>query len=205
MQHESPAARSADSDALAALLHSHTAALVAHLRTQMPQRWQALLAIEDVLQETFTDAFLSIRSFVPRGDGALLVWLKKLAQNNLLEAIRALEAEKRGGGRRPMSIEGVCDAHTTLMQELLPVATQTTPSQHAMRQETRTTVESALAELPAHYRLAIQRYDLEGRSIDETAAELGCSPGGAHLVRHRALQRLRAMLTTRSQISRGGA
>ncbi len=176
--------------------------LCAELRVKIPERWRVLLAVEDVLQDTFTDVFLSIRGFAPHGDGAFIGWLRKLAHNNLLEAIRALEAGKRGGGLRPISFGGGNDAHTSLMSALLPAATQTTPSQHLTREENRQSLNAALAELPPHYRLAVQRYDLEGRTIDETAAEMGCSPGGVHLIRHRAFKQLRRSLAARSFGSR---
>jgi RNA polymerase sigma factor (sigma-70 family) len=71
-----------------------------------------------------------------------------------------------------------------------------------MQQERRVSLAAALAALPPRYRIAIERYDLEGRSIDETAAELGCSPGGVHLVRNRAFQRLRTLLADQTAISR---
>lgn len=185
---------SGDSTALTELLQSHTPLLCAELKSRIPDRLRALLAVDDVLQETYTDVFLSIGSFVSRGDGAFGAWLRKLAQNNVLEAIRALDAEKRGGGKRPASFGVGSDAHTDLISTLLPAATQTTPSQNVSRKETRSTLEAALANLPMHYRLAVQRYDLDGRTIDETAAELNCSPGGVHLIRHRAFKQLRKLL-----------
>jgi RNA polymerase sigma-70 factor (ECF subfamily) len=191
-----------DHDALTALLQACSPSLQADLASQLPQRWQSVLAVEDVLQETFTDAFLCIGSFVPHGEGAFTVWVRKLARNNLLEAIRALEADKRGGGKRPTSLAPAGDPHATLLDEILPAATQTTPSQHVMRQERRASLATAMAALPPRYRIAIQRYDLEGRSIHETAQELGCSPGGVHLVRNRAFQRLRALLADQTAISR---
>lgn len=183
-----------DSAALAELLQTHTPMLYAELRSRIPDGLRPLLAVEDVLQETYTDVFLSIRGFIPRGDGAFLGWFRKLAQNNLLEAIRGLDADKRGGGKRPVSFSIGSDAQTDLIGALLPAATQTTPSQHVSRQEARSSLEAALAQLPQHYRLAVQRYDLDGRTIDETAAELNCSPGGVHLIRHRAFKQLRKLL-----------
>ena len=187
-----------NSAALAELLQSHTPMLHAELGSKIPDRLRAVLAVDDVLQETFTDVFLSIGGFVSRGDGAFLAWLRKLAQNNLLEAIRALDADKRGGGKRPTSFGVGHDPQTDLISSLLPAATQTTPSQHVSRQETQSSLAAALAELPAHYRLAVQRYDLEGRTIDETAAELQCSPGGVHLIRHRAFKLLRKSLANQA-------
>ncbi len=195
-------ARTGDHDALGALLQAHAPALSADLRPRIPPRWSGLITVEDILQETFTDAFLSIRKFTPRGDGSLAVWLKKLAHNNLLEAIRALEADKRGGGRRPLSLSAAPDAHTTLFGTLMPQAVQTSPSQHLAREDVRRALAAALAQLPARYRLVIERHDLQGRPIGEAAAELQCSPGGAHLVRNRAMDRLRALLSSSFSTSR---
>ncbi|MFO0840020.1 MAG: sigma-70 family RNA polymerase sigma factor [Phycisphaerae bacterium] len=187
-------AQAGNRDALGALLEIHTPLLHADLMAKMPERWRSLLAVEDVLQETFTDAFLGIRAFVSRGDGALRLWLRKLARNNLIEAIRGLEADKRGGGLRRVEFDSHTDARTTFLQRLLVAGAPTTPSQNFARREAHAMLAHAMASLPERYRLAIQRYDLEGKTIQETAAELGCSHGGTHLVRNRALQRLRALL-----------
>ena len=124
-------ASNGDAAALTDLLQTHTPMLFAELKSKIPDRLRTLLAVDDILQETFTDVFLSIGKFVSQGGGAFAAWLRKLAQNNLLEAIRALDADKRGGGRRPASFGTGTDAYSELTWVLLPAASQTTPSQHA--------------------------------------------------------------------------
>lgn len=55
------------------------------------------------MQETFTDAFLDILQFRPGPGSAFLAWLTTLATRNLYDAIRMLEAEKRGGRVRQVT------------------------------------------------------------------------------------------------------
>ncbi len=86
-----------DEAALGKLLDRHTPELRRVVAGKLSTRWQSLLSEEDVLQETFTDAFLDIDQFKPGPDSAFLAWLTTLATRNLLDAIRMLEADKRGG------------------------------------------------------------------------------------------------------------
>src|SRR5436190_709453 len=89
-----PRAVAGDREALAALLERHGPAVRVRLRNAIPVRWQSVLSIDDVLQQTYADAFLDIERFDPAGSATFATWLKTLANRNLIDAIRALEAEK---------------------------------------------------------------------------------------------------------------
>ena len=93
------AAVAGDQDALAALLEWYAPRVRRSLAGKIDKRWRSLLSEDDVMQETYADAFLSIRTFVPRNTGAFLRWLMTLARNNLLDAVRGLQTEKKGGDR----------------------------------------------------------------------------------------------------------
>lgn len=81
-------ARGGDPDALATLLGRYAPELHGLVRAGIPHRWRALLTAEDILQETFTDAFVGIARFEPCGPGALRAWLRTLARNNLRDGLR---------------------------------------------------------------------------------------------------------------------
>jgi RNA polymerase sigma-70 factor, ECF subfamily len=51
------------------------------------------------------------------------------------------------------------------------------PADVAVADERRTTVLAALALLPPEQRAALVLVDMEGYSVEETAAMLGCAPG----------------------------
>jgi DNA-directed RNA polymerase specialized sigma24 family protein len=52
------------------------------------------------MQQTYTDAILDIHQLLACTEEAFAAWLHTLARRNLFDAIRLLEAEKRGGQRR---------------------------------------------------------------------------------------------------------
>ena len=93
-------ARAGDRGALGDLLQGHGPKIRKILRGAIPKRWQALLSIDDVLQQTYTDAFLDVGTFVSRGEGAFRAWLVTLAKRNLLDAVKAMKAARRGGNRQ---------------------------------------------------------------------------------------------------------
>jgi RNA polymerase sigma factor (sigma-70 family) len=144
------------------------------------------------MQVTYLEAFLQIQNFEPAGTAAFLGWLRRIAANNLRDAIRGLERLKRPppspqfhGTDGSASVVGLFDALGF---------TTTTPSRVAAVDEMKSALEQALAELPEDYANAIRLYDLEGRPIAEAAQCMRRSPGAFHMLRARAQEQLRALL-----------
>ena len=183
-------AKRGDDQALSEMLSEATSSVRASLVGQIPSRWSSVLSEEDILQQTYTDAFVGIARFVPVGDGAFEAWLRALARNNLRDALRALEADKRGGGRAPVTGGSTAGA----LYDNLLAESAASPSRSAAREESARMLEEAVERLPEHYATVVRLYDLEGRSIEELARELGRSPGAVYLLRHRAHARLRELL-----------
>ena len=182
-------ARRGDDGALEELLREHAGEARRAVAGRVPERLRSVLSEEDVLQETYTDAFLAIARFEPVGDGAFGAWLRTLARNNLRDAIRALEADKRGGAVRARR-GGSLDA---LVAELAE-RTGASPGAAAGRAETAAAVRAAVERLPEAHARVVRAHDLEGRPIEAIAAELGRSPGAVWLLRNRALKRLVELL-----------
>lgn len=180
---------SGDTAALADLLREHAATLRAQL--SIDAKWQSVLDIDDVLQVTYLEAFLRIGSFVDTGPGALLAWLRRIADNNLRDAIKGLQRLKRPPPAR--QAPATSDGSAVDLLELLGVTT-TSPSQALASVEMRAALANALAALPEDYGRVIRLYDLEGRSIEETASTCGRSAGAVHMLRSRGHTRLRELL-----------
>lgn len=185
-------ARRGDQDALADLLALHVPRIRSELEANIPRRLQASLSADDVVQVTCTDAFLGIAKASAPDDQAFAAWLLRAARNNLHDAIRRLDAEKRGGKARRLNPTARTDARTFV--ERLFGADTDTPSRIAMRGESESALERALQALPVDYRSAVRLYDLDGQPIELVARELGRSPGAVHLLRVRAHKRLRELL-----------
>ncbi len=181
---------SGDGDALTELLQEYAPAVERGL--QVGSAWRSMLDPADVMQVTYLEAFLQVGSFDPDRGESFEAWLRKIAQNNLRDAIRGLQRKKRPQPENRVLPTPEEDSIAGLY-ELLGVTT-TTPSRYAARAEILQHLSSALEVLPSDYAQALRLYDFEGLPIAEVADRMNRSPGAVHMLRARALDRLREML-----------
>ncbi|MBL8878035.1 MAG: sigma-70 family RNA polymerase sigma factor [Phycisphaerales bacterium] len=186
------AASQGDESALRSLLLQHGPAV--ERRLEIPAKWRAVLDTADVMQVTYLEAFLHISRYDPSRGEPFARWLGRIADNNLLDAIRALSRQKQPQPERRIVPKATQESMVALV-ELLG-ATTTTPSQEFAANEACARLSAAVQALPDSYRIAVQMYDLEGRSIEDVAAALGKSAGAVHMLRARAHDRLRELLGT---------
>jgi len=184
------AAVGGDVEALSTLLREYGPRLREQL--SIDKRWQSVLEVDDVLQVTYVEAFLKIKSFTPGGPNAFGGWLRRIAENNLRDAIRSLEAQKRPPPAAARQARDADASITSLLDSIGFIGA--TPSRDAARGELKTALDAALAALPKDYAAVIRGYDLEARPIEEVAASLGRSPGAIHMLRARAHDRLREII-----------
>lgn len=197
-----PAARN-KRNTLRRLFREHGPAVHQGLSGKIPARCQAVLSTDDVMQQTYTDAFLHIEQFVPKEDGSFRSWLSKIADNNLIDAVRMLDADKRGKGRRQTQPSSVEDSFAALYELLSTGAA--TPSQQAARKEAHAALQLAIEQLPELYRRVVQMFDLQGCSMEEVAKAVNRSCGAAYMIRARAHQRLQELMGNASKyFSSGG-
>ena len=184
-------------EALAALLVRHGPQVRRLLRGKIPARWQSVLSDDDVMQQTYAEAVANIAQFTSNTEDAFAAWAATIARRNLLDAIRMLEAEKRGGGRRPICLESLQDSYFALFDSLLS-RPQSTPSRRVAKAEAESALRRALACLPEVQARVVLLYDLQGRSVQEVAEALERSPGAVFMLRARAHRRLVEILGTPS-------
>jgi len=192
-----------DQTALAELLTVIAPQIRARLTGKISDRWRSVLEEDDVLQVTFMECILQISRFRTGGIDAFLAWVTRIAENNLIDAVRGLEAVKR-----PDPGKRVQGPQSDSMASLVGVlgATYTTPSRVAAKEEADAFLQGAIAGLPRDYARVIKMYDLEGRSIEALAQELGRTPGAIYMLRARAHDRLKeAMGASAKYFSQAGA
>jgi len=189
-----------DREALAELLGTQGPLVRAELAGAVPRRWQSVLSVDDALQDAYTSAFLHIAQFQWRGNGSFCAWLTTLARNALQDAIRMLEADKRGGKRRRVTQVRETAAGSSV-GTLLGVlsGTITSPSGRAARDEACAVLNAAMNALPVAYRQVVQLYDIEERTAENVAASINRSVGAMFMLRARALNRLREQMGRTSQ------
>jgi RNA polymerase sigma-70 factor, ECF subfamily len=132
---------------------------------------------EDVAQEAILRAYRKLASF--RGDAKFSTWLIAITLN---EARSRLREEKR-------AILDSLDDHSAEEGDYTPAALtdwREVPSEALEREEIRTLMREAVAELPDSFRQVVILRDMEELSVNETAEALGISIALVKVRLHRA-------------------
>ncbi len=186
------AARAGDADALRVLLEQYGEKVWVEIDREISAPWRSLFDADDVMQVSYMEAFLQAAGLAARDGAAFAAWLRQIARNNLRDAIRELQCQKRPNPARRVRAGAGEDSHVALI-ELIGYAS-TTPSRAAARQEAASAVEAALARMPPDYATVIRLYDLEGRNAAEVASQMDRSSGAVYMLRARAHEALRSLL-----------
>ena len=183
-----------DEEALGRLLERHGPAVERGL--SIAREWRSVLEPADVMQVTYFEAFLQVSRYDPDRSEPFQAWLRRIAENNLRDAIRGLQRQKRPQPSDRIELPSDGDSSSELF-ELLGITT-TTPSRFAARDERSGLLNAALKSLPEDYGQVVRLYDLEALPITEVAKRMGRSAGAVHMLRARAHDRLREVLGSKS-------
>ena len=196
------AAIAGDRTALERLLSLHARRLSDYLEPRMPKSLQGVIDKEDVLQQTFLQAYRDIRSFQPYHQGSFFVWLRGIANNRLLDCVRELKRKKRGGDFN--QVRGPQNAASSLVDILETLAgPKHSPSRSVARHEAELALEIGLSALPEDQREAVQRHCLQGQSLQEVAEAMGRTSGAIRALVHRGKRRLQEEIDRSAIFSRG--
>ena len=180
-----------DDAALARLIAARDEEAVRLVTTRNNQRlFRAAWAIlknrsdaEDVVQSTYLRAFAGIGTFEARS--TLSTWLTRIAINEALGRVRA--ASRRRAQLEEASVTVLDDYRDKLMR-----GSQTAPPDAELaRAQLRGLLEQAIAGLSDDFRLVFVLREVEGFSVEETAAALDLVPATVktrHLRARRKLQ-----------------
>jgi len=166
------------------------------LRGRIAPQYRSALDEDDVLQVTYLEAFLRIRSFEPNGMPSFVAWLTKIAHNNLRDAIKQLNRKKEPPPDRQVTADNITDSHTDLLTKLQNPGT--TPSGQIMRAENKTLLDAAIDQLPQDYAHVVRLYDLERQSVADVADAMNRSVGAVYMLRSRAHGCLKELLGPKS-------
>lgn len=186
-----------DEQALSALLERFGLEVGSQLQAKIGPKYRGKFDADDVLQVTFLEAFLRVRSLTPGGPGSFTAWLRRIAENNLLDAIREQERDKRPPATHQLQHAVSDESYVALVQYL--AATSNTPSRACASDELRRCVDAALRRLPPEYEQVLRLFELEGLSGEEVATRMGRSHGAVRMLLARARERLTEVLGSESR------
>jgi RNA polymerase sigma-70 factor (ECF subfamily) len=170
-------AQQGDSDAFAALFHTHKARIYSVCLRMTNNAAEA----EDLTQEAFLQVFRKIMTF--RGDSAFSTWLHRIAVNTVLMHFRRKtlaqvsldEPYSNSDGGKVRREYGTKDNRLAGSIDRIGLA-------------------RALRELPRGYRTIFLLHEVEGYEHQEIAEMLGCSVGNSKSQLHKAKLRIRELL-----------
>lgn len=187
-----PHAIAGDQQALEQLLVACFDELTRYLERKVPSDLGRVVQADDILQQTYCQAFRDIGRFQARAPGAFYHWLRSIADNRLLDAVRTERRQKRGGGWKRLSATGGRESRRSFLQMLS--AEVRTPSSLAAGREAERALNVALAGLSEEYRTVIQLRHLQGLSIEQVATEMKRSADVIRGLLYRARKKLREAL-----------
>lgn len=191
-------ARVGNTDALTALLAELGPLVRQRISTKISPQWRAVLDEDDVMQTTYLEAVLRLSKFTHGESREFLSWLHRLAENNLIDAVRALESAKRPDPKKRITTAANAEDSAVALIDMLS-ASGPTPSRAYGRGEAAGLLDMALKRLPPDYEQVIRQYDLSGRSAGEVGKEIGRSEGAVYMLRARAHDQLRELLGSDSK------
>ena len=183
-----------DREALRELLEIHGPEVRSRIDREIGQVWRSQFDADDVMQVTYLEAFLQQSSLTANTEVSFVAWLRRIAMNNLRDAIKELGRQKRPHPANRVHGAKVAgtDSYVSLIHTLS--SAEDTPSRHVAQDEASKAIESILQQMPADYATVIRRYDLGGEPIQQVAQSMGRSAGAVHMLRARAHERMRVMI-----------
>jgi RNA polymerase sigma-70 factor (ECF subfamily) len=140
---------------------------------------------EDVAQETFVKAYLSLKDF--KGQSSFYTWIYRIALNMAIDVRRKVA---RQGGK---ALE--FDERVALGASDLKLVEE--PDKTLERKQDAQVLEAALQQLSEEQRIVLTLRELDGLSYDEIADVVGISKGTVMSRLHYARKRVQAILAER--------
>jgi RNA polymerase sigma-70 factor (ECF subfamily) len=188
------AAAAGDRTALERLLLIEFDAIQQHIARQASQ-WPGVgVNVEDLLQDTFAQAFRDVGRFDFRSQRSLRAWLCTIADHRLQDHARRQRRQKRGGGHSHVQLQMESDRSSLIELATLISADGDSPSQAAARAEVVRAVHVGVASLPDDQREAVRRRFVERQDYATAAQGMGRSPEAVRSLVNRAKQSLRSFM-----------
>jgi RNA polymerase sigma-70 factor (ECF subfamily) len=188
--------RGGDQDALAEFFSRQRDRLWRVVDFRLDPRLRRRVDADDVLQQAYIDAASRLEHF--QGDSATtaFVWLRMVVTQTLVDIHRAhLHAQRREAGREVFLDSPGADATSISLARQL-IGQLTSPSEAAVRAETRVQLEQTLADMDPIDREVLALRHFEELTNSEVAEVLGIQQKAASIRYVRALARFRNILST---------
>jgi RNA polymerase sigma-70 factor (ECF subfamily) len=186
-------AKEGDVPALGQLLESYRAYLLVLARVQIGRRLQGKVDAADLVQEAFLGASRDWAQFRGTTEKEFLGWLRGILASLLANLVRHYQGTQRRDVRLERRLAVELEQSSQALDRGL-AASQSSPSQQAVRREESVRLAQALAQLPDEWRDLLILRHLEGLTFPQVAERLDRTVDSVKKQWPRALARLRQVL-----------
>jgi RNA polymerase sigma-70 factor (ECF subfamily) len=197
-------ARLGEERALSELFQRHQPRLVRMVELRLDAGLRRRLDPADIVQEAWVDVVERFPQWCAQDALPFHVWLRLTTGQALAQAQRRHFAAGKRDVHREVQAQYSRPSITALSAANAFVASATSPTQAAQREELRALVLAALEDLDEMDREIVALRHFEGLSNEEAAAELAIEPAAASKRFVRALLRLKPALQALSPEAAGG-
>jgi RNA polymerase sigma-70 factor (ECF subfamily) len=184
-----------DQEALRALFSGYRDRLKRMVHLRLSRRLQGRVDDSDVLQEAYLEVARRLGEYVKEPALPFFLWLRHMTELKLAEVHRRhLGTQLRDADREVTLHRGGLPMVDSVSLAAQLLGTLTTPSQAAIKAETRLLVQEALNGMDPIDREVLALKHFEQLSTSEIAEVLGLSKAGAGSRYLRAIKRLREIL-----------
>lgn len=185
-----------DPDLLGPLLARHHDRLARMVKYRLDRRLQGRIDAADVIQEAFLEASQRLPKYLANPEVPFFIWLRFLVGQKLaLLHRRHLGVQARDAGRDISLYRGPLPEASSAALAAHLVGNLTSPSQAAIKAETRIRLQEALNSMNQIDREVLILRHFEHLTNQETAKSLDIQPSTATNRYVRALEKLRHILT----------
>ena len=163
--------------------------LTRFVRRRMGPELTSRESASDIVQSTCRELLRGASGYQDRGEASFQHWIRSAAEHKLANRARHWRAARRADGDAALETDG------SRPEPASPAAQD--PLQEALLREETERLRRAFESLPEEYRRVILRFQVEGASQAEIAAELGRSSEAVRKLIARAMARLSAALEDR--------
>jgi RNA polymerase sigma-70 factor (ECF subfamily) len=178
--------KNGDHEAFSTLFAKYRPRLAVLIHYRMSAELRSFFEVDDILQETFLEAFRDFDQFAYQSPGSFMSWLSRIADHVMADLARSQGRQKRHAAEM---LRFRSESNPSGPEPL----DSRTPSRILSEAEGLRGLLAKLNSLPENYRQAILLMKVEGLSTQEAASRLGKTNEATALLLHRALKRFRSL------------
>ncbi|MCA9071139.1 MAG: sigma-70 family RNA polymerase sigma factor [Planctomycetaceae bacterium] len=185
-----------DTDALQSLFRGCRARLKQMIQLRISQQLQRRVDASDIVQEALLQAAVNIDDYKYDPDRPFYLWIRKIAENKLIEAHRRHFLAAKRDARKELAIppEQPLSVNSNSLAKQLLIGGGSSPASKAIKAEARQMIHEGLDELEPVDREVLVLHHFEQLSMSEIGLVLGISKSGASKRYLKALDRFREIL-----------